>query len=929
MESPINMTWASDFLNDTLNTSTYNETEGWITGVNETFVVEEMEASANETLEDILADPELSNRTFMQLFGYWELNKEESNFLPSTLPYDVVSVLDVYSEIPDEYYHKIRFKISSIDYTVNSSEVAGKRVTISFIPATAADEQLIEEAGGILNVTPYLVNMKPVLMIDGETVAEGSAITLGDSLTFTTEFTNEYLSDFSSTSNTFTVGAYYAIVFNMGKVPSRLLEEETANLMMTSYRISLNETSIMNETIIKDETIGQLLYLNGLTYFYQSDFLSEVQSLPDHIRWYRPTPAQAITSVDWKVWYDWLGNPVDLDAGGMGVDVDRNVIASVGKDNNVTSSFMFSTGTAGSALEHGIFEQLYDVPSVSAVKILEEANNRSIPIYTINQTNLDDVLPILQLPDYIKNWIESDVNAGRVVIVPEQEIQIEDWEGVGWIVFDPDTGAGAYYISGGLAGKLAGGAWTKIKGWFNKFGEKIADILALFSPHGAIIKTIYDGIMTPLKVYELVTEGKVSGWEWPVLIFCADVLYPFAIVEAILSIICAFAPEPVVSKGGSLFFGILAIATSWSMGSLLNWIEEHNPTFSSIIKGKYAPSTVITQAKPQQSFTHNPLSFKASNSTDPIARGKEWLTNAQTSEGYWGYKSSVKHTSFAIMALSEQGYDVSNATAWIAGHQNPDGSFSDLQSTCFAVWALSKAGIENENGTNFILSAQNPDGSWGDHLNTSLAIIALNNSGITISNDTINWLLDAPNVDGGWGVQKSQTFDTALALKALNLTGISAEENETKKGIAWLEYHQSADGGWVYEDSSALALDVLLLLNSSWNATSAVQWLLDRENPDNGWGIDRSQTYVTALVVSSLLKVDPSLAVNGTQWLLDNQNPDGGWGFSREYNSGFLRDTALAGDVMSSGSAANWISAQQKPDGGWENVDHTSRAVIF
>ena len=242
MESPINSTGASDFMNDTLNTSTYNETEGWITGINETFVIEEMSEYANETLEDILADPELSNRTFMQLFGYWELNKEDSNLLPSTLPYDITSVLDVYSEIPDEHHHKITFKISTIDYTVNSSEVAGERVTVSFIPATAADEQLINESGGILNVTPYLVNMKPVLRVDSESVAEGSAITLGDTLTFTTEFTNDYLSDFSSTVNTFTVGAYYAIVFDMGKVPSRLVEEHAISLNMTNYRLSLNLT---------------------------------------------------------------------------------------------------------------------------------------------------------------------------------------------------------------------------------------------------------------------------------------------------------------------------------------------------------------------------------------------------------------------------------------------------------------------------------------------------------------------------------------------------------------------------------------------------------------------------------------------------------------------------------------------------------------
>ena len=942
MESPINSTWASDFLNDTLNTSTYNETEGWITGVNETFVVEEMETVANETLEDILADPELSNRTFMQLFGYWELNKEESNFLSSTLPYDITTVLDVYSEIPVEYHHRITFKISSIDYTVLSSEVAGKRVTISFIPATAADEQLIEDAGGILNVTPYMVNMKPVLMIDGESVAEGSAITLGDTLTFTTEFTNDYLSDFSSTSNTFTVGAYYAIVFDVGKVPSRLVEEHAANLNMTKYRLS------MNETVLNDDAAGELLYLNGLTYFYEDDFFSETQSLSNQIRWYRPTPAQAITSMDLIVWYDWLGNPVDLDAGGMTIDVDRDVIAQVGEDSNVTTSFMVSTGMTGSALEHGIFEQLYNVTSASAMKILQEANNRSIPIYTINQTNVDEILLVLQLPNEIKNWIRSDVNAGRVVIVPEQKIQIKDWNGTGWVVIDPDTGAGAYYISGGLAGGLSGGLFVEAAGIAIEMIDtllNIGDVLEnipfdKLSTLQKFFKAIPDGVgqtvfligytLNVVDIGDAYLSGEIAtaqlygllGGNFAVGAYGIGVAWA---IPAAVGGVAAFG-LPVWATAAILIGG--GIALGYLFKKTFEWMKKSTKMMTGSIESIKRGLFGVAQAKPEKSFIPTSSSFKSSDSTDPLTRGKEWLTNAQTPEGYWGYISNVKHTSFAIMSLSEQGYDVSNATAWIAEHQNPDGSFGDLDSTCFAVWALSMAGIENENGTNFILNAQNPDGSWGDHLNTSFAIIALNYSDISISDDTINWLLDTQSVDGGWGVPKSQTFDTALALKSLNLTGVSAEENETKKGIAWLEYHQSADGGWVYEDSSALALDVLLL-NSSWNATSAVHWLLSRENPDGGCGIDRSQAYVTALVVSSPLKVEPSLAVNGTQWLLDNQNPDGGWGFSRGYSSGFLRDTALAGDVMDSDAATNWISAQQNPDGSWENVDHTSRAVIF
>ena len=922
MESSVNITWASDFSNDTLNTSTYNETEGWITGINETFVIEEMSDYTNEMLEDILADPELSNQSFKQLFGYWELNGEESNFLPSTLPYEITTVLDVYSKIPDKYYHKITFKINSIDYTASSSELAGKRVTISFIPATSADEQLIEDAGGILNVTPYVVNMKPVLMIDGKTVAEGSPIRLGNTLTFTTEFANEYLSDLSSVINTFTVGAYYAIIFNLGKVPLHLVDEHTANLKITNYRLSTNET------VQKDDVIGELLYLHGIMYFHQNDFLLE--PLSDKIRWYRPTPSQAITFMDLKVWYDWFGNPVDLDAGGMTIDVDRNVIASVGENINTSISFMFTSGIIGSSLEHEIFEQVYELESVSTIRILEEANARGIPIYTINQTNLYDILPVLQLPDYVKNWIKSDVMAGRIVIVPEQKLEIKEWNGSGWVVIDPATGAGGYYICG-IAGVVAGGTIAdKIPlwfGWLINAGGMLSGKLGWLGK----IAGIFGWILTAIDALNLIYYKAIGELTWAEL----TALSLFFGLKVALWIGVSFLV--VAGFAAGMLSGIIAALVFVSIALMFNWVyslafKEMTQNVMRILaelsrRVKHGLFSVA-QAKPQQPLAYYiPPSYKSSNPTDPITKGKQWLTNAQTPEGYWGYISDVKHTSFVTMVLSEQGYDVSNAITCIVEHQKPDGSFGNLESTCFAVWALSKAGIANNNGTNYISSAQDPDGSWGDHLNTSFAIIALNISGISISNDTINYLLDTQNTDGGWGTP-SQTFDTALAIKALNLTGVGAKENETKKGMAWLEYHQHTDGGWDYEDSSALALDVLLL-NSSWNSTSAVQWLSDQKNPDHGWGIYRSQAYVTALVVNSLLMVDPGLTSNGTQWLLDNQNPDGGWGFSKDYSSGFLRDTALAGEVLLSNSAANWVAAQQNPDGGLENADHTSRMVLF
>jgi hypothetical protein len=210
----------------------------------------------------------------------------------------------------------------------------------------------------------------------------------------------------------------------------------------------------INETVTKEELVGELLYLTGLTYFYESDFLSDVMSCPS-IRWYRPSPSQVITSLDIGGWIYENGES-RLYAGGMSIDFTHETLFAVGTGDREEKAFMLSKGMLGSCLEHEIFEQLYNIESVSTMKILELANNRDIRIYTITEENIANALPALQLPDYVKNQIKDDVNAGQIVVVPEKEIQIKSWNGTGWASIDPETGSGRYMISGGLVGEQGG-----------------------------------------------------------------------------------------------------------------------------------------------------------------------------------------------------------------------------------------------------------------------------------------------------------------------------------------------------------------------------------------------------------------------------------------------------------------------------------------
>jgi len=112
----------------------------------------------------------------------------------------------------------------------------------------------------------------------------------------------------------------------------------------------------------------------------------------------------------------------------------------------------FSWPNGNSTGLYGLFEQMLKIASVSAVKIMQIANSQGIPTYQITSENISQVLPLLQIPSDVKSEIQNSINAGMVVTTIKNEITYNGWTGTGYIILDPDTGAGAYMISGGLSG---------------------------------------------------------------------------------------------------------------------------------------------------------------------------------------------------------------------------------------------------------------------------------------------------------------------------------------------------------------------------------------------------------------------------------------------------------------------------------------------
>ena len=92
--------------------------------------------------------------------------------------------------------------------------------------------------------------------------------------------------------------------------------------------------------------------------------------------------------------------------------------------------------------------------AVSAVKAIAIAQAEGQRIYTINQSNAATALPKLSIGGDVGAEIRNAIQAGKEVTFHERQISAHGWTGYGYVITDPDTGAGAYLIEGGGNGAI-------------------------------------------------------------------------------------------------------------------------------------------------------------------------------------------------------------------------------------------------------------------------------------------------------------------------------------------------------------------------------------------------------------------------------------------------------------------------------------------
>jgi len=134
-------------------------------------------------------------------------------------------------------------------------------------------------------------------------------------------------------------------------------------------------------------------------------------------------------------------------------------IGTTDGDAEAQRHYALQAGLLSSALEHATPEQMFDDPNdavtpdaISAVKALQKANAQGQRIYRITPANSSAALGNLHHDSATLAEIENALHAGREVITHTDAVSVPGWSGAGYVILDPETGDGAFQISGGKNG---------------------------------------------------------------------------------------------------------------------------------------------------------------------------------------------------------------------------------------------------------------------------------------------------------------------------------------------------------------------------------------------------------------------------------------------------------------------------------------------
>ncbi len=484
---------------------------------------EPIEALKSDIQTFLASDPDLSlEDTYVQTYR----SEEDIEFLPLTLPFEVVSSFSAFSVAPENLKHRLEFQILSQDesqefltYTPSVSSLANQEITLEYNPATPEDGITIASFPTIYDVVPLsLVNVRPVIKINGVPFGidpVGNTSSLGRE--------NKLKIIFKSPKKEIGGSVSEKIV---GTIEKTAIAGNTEGISINTDYIAPPEIRPSADTQTISAVASQKLWKTA------QNFLYRLQSSHDELA--RLTGGRFTNAATRAIVFNGVavnyqsGEPYSFDWQGLRIDASSvvNYYSHFSQDPELhQKEFMYLFGLQASLDEADIFEDDYQVESISTTKGLKLINQNQIPgvqVKKITSANESEINS-LAISESTKTKLRDAVHQDHVVYVPNAQFTYESWTGLVYIDIDPDTGFGSYIIGEGLNGGYTVEQWPDglrnflISGVSNLTSTIIwpAEGSEIIKGHSIYWNARYDGTVPVLGIpVSWVETGSIDTKNW-------------------------------------------------------------------------------------------------------------------------------------------------------------------------------------------------------------------------------------------------------------------------------------------------------------------------------------------------------------------------------------------------------------------------------
>lgn len=417
--------------------------------------------------------------TIGSVLGSNVISAENYAILMGSLPYKTIVKSASFQALPTNLKGAVRLQLfansaaqaqGTATVSVNSSyaALAGKRLTLSFSPATQADADVmaaylpkahadnspVTAAEYPQSIPGYLIQVKAELRLDGQIIASGGSFTLGSELAASIGSFEPANGNWNDNNFSVHAGDYHAIVADTQGINPAQLNAVQQRLAATQARLSSQPGQ--SNGVTRDELTGDLLHQTILAYFATTDANSAIfQRAAGVVEQRLPSIGRAVAQAIPDMTLGLVGN---VSFPGVALDIDRLQTAVAKQTDGLTpAAYTRQSNQRNVAYAHMVLEKHYSQtqnPTAAASPIRVLAKAAALPqaqqqsVYAVTNSNLAAALLKLNLSNSQSIDVQNAVAAGYRVLVPVSPQTMSGWTGQAMQIEDPQTGAGAYRLSG-------------------------------------------------------------------------------------------------------------------------------------------------------------------------------------------------------------------------------------------------------------------------------------------------------------------------------------------------------------------------------------------------------------------------------------------------------------------------------------------------